>query len=432
VLRGRSARPANSPAAGPCGAVLGRRLAGERALPVSPEGSLVWPFEDMCRHAVILGASGTGKTETAMRIAHEVAAQTEMPVFYLDAKGDRCNAERFCALMATSGRSTRVFPNEPFDAWRGDWRAISNRLLEVIEFATEGAAAYYRDIAKTALRLACNHPDGPPRSSAELLARLDYEVLLNTHGPSTAVLALPRERVSQVRLRYEAFFGQLGASLDGGWSWEDVGAAYLLLDSVALGEDTASAACLLFADFAHYFAKRKEGAQRCLLFVDEFSSIALVSDVAAKVEQARGFGAGMVLVPQTPSGMGFRGQRDRILGSVETLVVHASSAAGEIAEFAGTKRVPELTHHFDGAAGTRDGFAARPVERPRLEPDEIRRLPTGSAWVIRRGRAAKVAIARAPALAPAPLPPSAALDPPLEPLPMAAPVNPSYLDDEED
>ena len=173
----------------------------------------------MRRHAVILGASGSGKTETSMRIAHEVASKSEAQVFYLDAKGDRGSAERFCALMGAAGRAVRVFPNEPFDAWRGDWHGIANRLLEVIQFASEGPAAYYRDIAKTALQLACNHPDGPPRSSAELLARLDYELLLNAHGPSTAVLSLPRDKVSQVRLRYQAFFGQLGRALDGDWSW---------------------------------------------------------------------------------------------------------------------------------------------------------------------------------------------------------------------
>ena len=37
------------------------------------------------------------------------------PVFYLDGKGDRETAERFAALMADAGRSTRVFPKEPFD-----------------------------------------------------------------------------------------------------------------------------------------------------------------------------------------------------------------------------------------------------------------------------------------------------------------------------
>jgi hypothetical protein len=178
------------------GAALGRRLAGERALPVGRDGSLIWPFDEMCRHAVVLGASGTGKTETSLRIAHEVAAQTQMLVFYLDAKGDRGNAERFCALMAATGRRTRVFPNEPFDSWRGDWRAISNRLLEVIEFATEGAAAYYRDIAKTALRLACHHPDGPPRPSAELLARLDPDEIRRL--PAGAAWVIHRGRIAKV------------------------------------------------------------------------------------------------------------------------------------------------------------------------------------------------------------------------------------------
>ena len=121
-------------------------------------GGLVWPFADICRHAVILGASGTGKTETSMRIAHEVAAKTEMPVFYLDAKGDRRTAERFCALMAAAGRRHPGLPERAFDAWRGDWRAIANRLLEVIEFATEGAAA----TTATSRRPRCRSPETSP------------------------------------------------------------------------------------------------------------------------------------------------------------------------------------------------------------------------------------------------------------------------------
>ena len=121
------------------------------------------------------------------------------------------------------------------------------------------------------------------------------------------------------------------AALDGDWSFEDTDAAYFLLDSVALGEDTAGAASLLFADFAHYFSQRKERERFCLLFADEFSAIAQSSDVAIKVEQARGFNAAMVLVPQTPSGMGSRTQRDRILGSVETVILHALNEPDELA-----------------------------------------------------------------------------------------------------
>ncbi|MGA8746183.1 MAG: hypothetical protein WB507_10000 [Solirubrobacterales bacterium] len=392
--------------------------------------NLVWSFEQMRRHGVILGASGSGKTETSMRVAHELAAKSEAQIFYLDAKGERGSAERFVSLMHTADRNVQVFPNQPFDAWRGDWRGIANRLLEVVPFATAGPAAYYRDIAKTALQLACNHPDGPPRCSSELLARLDYRLLLGAHGPNSAVLSLPRERVSQVRLRYEAFFGQLGCALDGDWSWEDADAAYLLLDSVALGEDTASAARMLFADFAHYFTQRKPRERFCVLIADEFSAIATSSDVALKVEQARSFNAALVLVPQTPSGMGSLLQRDRILGSVETVVVHALNDPSTIAELGGMKRVIELSHRYKDGVFAHQGDAHE-ERRLKIDPDEIRRLATGTAWVIRRGRVAKVGIEHAPSAAGVPLPEPVPLDRPVEPIEIAGPKEISYLEEEE-
>jgi hypothetical protein len=412
----------------PEGAILGRRLSGGRALPVGKSG-VVWPFESISRHAVIVGASGSGKTETSMRIAYELASNTDAQIFYLDAKGDRGSAARFVSLMQEAGRKARVFPNEPFDAWRGDWRGIANRLLEVIEFVPEGPAAYYRDIAKTALQLACNHPEGPPRSSSELLRRLDYELLLNAHGPSTAVLSLPRDKVGQVRMRYEAFFGQLGCALDGEWSWEDTDAAYVLLDSVALGEDCAGAACLFFADFAHYFSQRKPLERFATMIADEFSAIASSSDIAIKVEQARSFNTGLILVPQTPSGMGTRIQRDRILGSVETVIVHALNEPEELAALAGSKRVIELSQRYGDGVLEREGFA-RQVKRPNIDPDQIRVLQTGIAWVIRRGRAAKVAIEAAPVVAGVELPEPVPLDSPLRPVEAAPPKQISYLEEE--
>lgn len=412
----------------PEGAILGRRLAGERALPLAAGGGVLWPFTDMRRHAVILGASGSGKTETSLRIAYELACKSPAAVHYLDAKGDRANAERFVALMRAAGRETRVFPNEPFDAWRGDWRGIVNRLLDVIEFAESGPAAYYRDIAKTALQLACNHPDGPPRSSAELIERLDYERLLDAHGPSEGVLALPRERVGQVRLRYQAFFGQLGTALDGEWAWEDASASYLLLDSVALGEDTSSAARLLFADFAHYFALRKQRQRPCLLFADEFAALAGTSDLAIKVEQARSFNAAMVLVPQTPTGLGDQVQRERILGSVETLIVHATNEPSSLVELAGTKQVMELTHRYEDGIYARQGHARR-EPRPKIDPDDIRELANGTAWLIRRGRALKLAIERAPSTEAAFLPTAAPLDRPLRRRQVEAPKQIGYLEE---
>jgi len=150
------------------GFTFARRLAGERALPVD-RGLVVLSPRRLCHHVLVCGATGSGKTETVLRLAYAVAKCNDAPVFYLDGKGDRATAERFCGLMADAGRSTRVFPNEPFDGWRGEAHEIQGRLMEIIDYSSEGPAAWYRDVAKNVLRLACEHPQGPPRSSGELL-----------------------------------------------------------------------------------------------------------------------------------------------------------------------------------------------------------------------------------------------------------------------
>lgn len=77
---------------------------------------------------------------------------------------------RFCALMSDAGRSTRVFPNEPFDAWRGQPHEIHGRLMEVIDYASDGPASWYRDLAKTVLRLVCEHPAAHPATRAHCLS----------------------------------------------------------------------------------------------------------------------------------------------------------------------------------------------------------------------------------------------------------------------
>jgi hypothetical protein len=239
----------------------------------------------------------------------------------------------------------------------------------------------------------------------------------------------PRDKVSQVRLRYEAFFGQLGCALDGEWSWEDTDAAYLLLDSVALGEDCAGAASLLFADFAHYFTQRKPIERFATLIADEFAAIATSSDIALKVEQARSFNTGLILVPQTPSGMGPLTQRDRIFGSVETVIVHALNEPEEVAALAGTKRVLDLSQRYGEGILDSEGFA-RQAQRPTIEPDQIRVLDSGTAWVIRRGRATKVAIQAAPDAIGVELPHPVPLDSPLRPVEVVPPKQIAYLDEE--
>jgi len=378
------------------GFTLATRLAGERALPVDRGMVLLSPGR-LCRHLLVCGATGSGKTETVLRIAWAVANASDAPVFYLDGKGDRQNAARFCGLMADAGRTTRVFPNEPFDAWRGQAHEIHGRLMKIIDYTSDGPAAWYRDVAKNVLRLVCEHPDGPPRSSGQALARMDADALAKAHPGSSALAALTAQQIKQVRLRYEAFFGQTRGALDGDWAWEDTSAAYLLLDSLALREETTGLARMIFEDFAHYFTTRKPRDRFALLIVDEFSGLAQGAGMAARIEQARGFNTSLVLAPQVVAGMGDESEAARILGSVETVICHRVNTPEDICALAGTRQRMEYSTHYAQEGATGEG-SARIQHQFKVDPNKVRALAAGHAYAISRGRAMKVAVLQAPDL----------------------------------
>ena len=155
------------------GGGAGARVSGERALPVT--GRLV-------------GAVGrSGCAGTCWCAARRAAARprrccawrgrwrrrSDAQVLYLDGKGDRENAERFVGLMADAGRQTRVFPNEPFDGWRGEPHEIKGRLMEIVDYAKEGPAAWYRDVAKAVWAWRASTPQGRRAARRSCWQRLD-------------------------------------------------------------------------------------------------------------------------------------------------------------------------------------------------------------------------------------------------------------------
>jgi conjugal transfer pilus assembly protein TraD len=378
------------------GFVLAKRVGGERALPTS-KGLVVLSPERLCRHMLVCGATGSGKTETLLRLAWTIAKTSGTPVFYLDGKGDRKTAQRFSGLMADAGRECRVFPNEPFDGWRGEAHEIQGRLMEIVDYASDGPASWYRDVAKNVLALVCEHPDGPPRSSLQALDRMDIEALRSAHEGSNALAALTKDQVRQVRLRYQAFFAQTRGMLDGEWAWEDARAAYLLLDTLTLREEANGLARFLFEDFAHYFTTRKAREQFCVLIVDEFSALASGTSMAGRVEQARGFHTGLVLAPQVVAGMGDEQQAERILGSIETVVCHRVNTPERIAALAGTRQRPEYSMHYDQEGANGEG-SVRIQHQFKVEPNAVRSLQPGEAYLISRGRAMRANILTAPDL----------------------------------
>jgi hypothetical protein len=358
---------------------------------------LAYPEADLSRHGVVVGAAGSGKTETLLRLSYLAARVYGWQVVFLDAKGDTATRERFVAAMLQAGidaASIRTFPAQPYDGWRGDARALVNRLMEVSDFGEP----YYREMALRVLDLATSAPPGPPGSSTELLGRLRKPALRMAYRarPEAAEIDDLAERdVAGVANRYRAFFGALGGSLDGAWAFEDAAACYLLLEGLALKAEAARLGRFFLEDFAHYAGVRKELARRVLLVVDEFSALESAADAAHLFERLRSFGAAVIVSAQGYAGLG--AAADRILDAAETLVLHRCADPERLVARAGT--VPRVEHtrylpsHAVPPGAGREGSVTR-REGWRVRPNDVRQLPAGEAIVISGGKAGRVRVER--------------------------------------
>lgn len=160
-------------------------------------------------------------------IARELSGDPDTDLLFLDGKCDRVIHRHLANFARSHGRMFRSFmtePADPFDAWRGNWRQVMARLLEVFEFAEANSASYHHDIAALVTQLACRQPDGPPRDSEEFLRRLDHDRLTAVHGRDMHCISA--QELRHVRMRYRGFFATTPAGLDGIWSWEDTELGY--------------------------------------------------------------------------------------------------------------------------------------------------------------------------------------------------------------
>jgi len=336
-------------------------------------GQVFYPADVLGRHLVVVGGTGSGKTETLLRLAYGAAADLGWQVLHLDAKGDPSNVHRFVAGMHAAGVDrVRVFPEESYDGWQGEPIALLNRLMAIEDFSEP----YYRSVTKLLLAEAVKHPVGPPRSAADLFDRLQ------ARGPG-------KEAQGAVA-RYRSFFEVLEGKLDGSWAFEDAGAAYLLLDGLALKEEAAGLGRFLIEDFAHYVARRKPVDRRVLLFVDEFSALSMDADAANLFERVRSLGASVIVSSQSYAGLGVGG--DRILDAAAGLICHQSADPERLAARAGTRPSIERTIQISTEDGPTGLGSLRQQDAFRVHPDKVRQLEVGECFVIAQGRAARVCV----------------------------------------
>jgi hypothetical protein len=383
----------------PDGFEIGRHVEGDKLLPIR-RGRVVMPLARLEKTLLVIGTPGSGKTESLLRLTDGVAASSDWLVFVIDAKGDERTQRRFTQIVNGRGLRPRLFPEQPYDGWRGTGQEIANRLVQLIDWADEGGGTYYRDLSVNLVRAACAAPQGPPRSSHELLRRLTPNVLLDLwagHERATAIAGFKAEHFDSARQRYAAFFDACEGQLDGDWAFEDTDCGYLLLNELLYGEETSKLGRFLVEEFKQYLAGRKQDGRQVLLVIDEFSAIADGERVARMIEVVRSYGAAVVLAPQAYEGMGGEQASARILNAAHTILLHAVPDPEPIVKAAGTRLVVESSlQHQDGLST--DLGSSRQQHQLRADPNEVRRLREGMCFVLGNGRAQKVQIAPTPPL----------------------------------
>jgi hypothetical protein len=389
---------------------------GPVALGVQVDGDLGWTDNDglvvvpramQARSRLIVGTSGTGKTTDLEREAFR-AARDGRKFFLIDGKGtDPGFVERALAGYLWGNPHARValWPELPMDGWRGNPAAIHNRLVAMLGWTEP----YYQDVASLLLRLALNAPgeDGAIRSSGQLMARMDPELLvrLYEHDPDRrreAESLVGRDQARAVKGavgRFANFFAATAAGFDAaecGWSFEDVEFAYLRAPYLAGRQDADACVRLLLEDFAHYATLRKprRGEDATLVF-DEFSAIAGGREAAIQlVERVRDAGCALYLSAQSADGLGDEAQQRRLVGACSGgLLIHAMPDPDTLLRAAGVVKVVEQTWRLD-PQGPTGNSSARIGERPRIEPGAVQQAREGEAWYIARGRFEHLMVAR--------------------------------------
>jgi hypothetical protein len=346
---------------------------------------------DVWRHqALILGETGSGKTVTALTLAGE-ALRGGWDVYWVDGKADRTAAQQFLGLARTADIEARDGTSDPLDGWRGDVEAVINRLLATQAFTEP----YYEGVARTVLRHAV--ADRPPRSFGELVARLDKRALQRAARDDAealdAIRALPDKDVAGVRARYDGISWAVGATLDGTWSYEDTRAAYVPVGRPENRHQAAEVGAFLLEDILHWALARKEPDRQALVIVDEFSKLSDRPGAAVDlVERARSFNVAVVLIAQTWASLGPEDTiRNRLAGTVGTVIAHQLKQPDEVAALAGTEWVLERTEQTHTLDHTGLG-SQRAGNRYVVHPDDIRRLHQGEAFIIHGGQALKLRV----------------------------------------
>jgi hypothetical protein len=434
--RGRAAAPGTVPLLNGRGLVaVGAtiRAIGHRWRPV-----LAIPAASLTRHSVIIGSSGSGKTNLMMRLwagwyaaTHEAFTRREGDrplLIVLDCKGGpdaRVKAERTRRLLHGVGaRRVAIWPDEArLSLWDLPPQELGVLLLQMIETG-DGAAAFYSDVMQAVVHLALAAPAGPPAHSASFMDRLDMAWLESAYGDGAHESAMIRIRaarthIGDIQLRFATLFARLGPALDGPGALTEADAWYCILEGTREQSVAETQAMALTELVAHTATSQDTQRRAILLAADDYSAVSRRVPISNLYERGRSLGLGVQVSAQSWQGLGAsEDERYRIAATADGGIWLLHTPYPEpVIQLAGTRRVLESAHKLIGATWGDEGTTT--IQHAWIaDPSLIRALQTGQACYIHRGGATFVQVARPKpsplSLPPAPVP-AAVITPPAPP-----------------
>jgi conjugal transfer pilus assembly protein TraD len=370
-------------------------------------------------HALILGASGAGKSTTLLKLLTE-HVRIGRPVVAIDMKGSPAFALSLAQAAEDAGRPFALWSPDGPATWNplahGNPTELKDKLIATERFTEphyQRAAERYMQTVLQALHYA--QPAQPP-TLEQVVDMMDPRRLpgLLRRAPrpfaervQDYLAGLPADQLSAIRglatrlaIITEAHTGRfLGPRVDGAEAIDVRGAlagdqvVVFSLNSSTYGKLSAQIGALAIQDLvaaAGHRLSQPPPAGQAVIGIDEFS--ALESDnIISLLARCREAGVSVLLSTQELADLdrSARGLRDQVLGSTAVKIAHRQEVPGSartIAQMTGTESVWEesvqTTRH--PLLGLRETGRAtrRPGERFRVHPDEISSLPPGEAVLI--------------------------------------------------
>ena len=384
-------------------------------------------------HGLILGASGSGKSTTLLRILTEQIRRGH-PVVALDMKGSPRFVHELATAAAAAGRPFRLWTPDGPGQWNplghGNATELKDKLIATERFTEphyQRAAGRY---VQTVLQVLQDAHPGQPPTLQEVVGLMDPRRLPSVAGAVSGPLAervrdylagLTPDQHSAIRglatrlaILTESHTGQYlsgvaaaGPAIDLRQALSGEEVVLFSLNASRYGKLAAQLGTLVIQDLVSAAGQRIEDAtagsgdlRTAFIGLDEFSALGADHMVALF---ARGREAGISGLAATQELVDLDraapGLRDQVLGNTAVKIFHRQdvpASAQLIAQLAGTERVWERTQQlggrllsYDTGRGTR-----RQVEQFIVHPNVIKTLAPGEAVLITKLPTARVQTVR--------------------------------------